>query len=299
MAFLNVSVPNLVTCGYLTEDHWFNPAAARDLNDVVLTSNQCLRLYGGFVRYEVLNVIAELNHDRHNAVAMNQGLAELISAAMEVQWREHNRFPGDTATEPEPYSEGVLPMVVKNAQVREHLPHKTLADLDDLEARYDGRHLRERLTAEQQDVNDEQFMALLRIERQQPVVVRQCRNPLCNATVVTTLDQAVTSIRRHGLRPEVGKTFSGKFFTPHTTCPTCNRDKSWLKNIPGGQFNGPRLKKASGHSLRVVSRAVGKRPGSGNNEAARKEVVEPSTNVLPAVGELPATITMPLSSPES
>ena len=297
MSFLTLSVPSLVSDGLLTEDHFFIGSNARDLNGQPLMEHQLLRLYGGVVLREVAETLVEL---RNEGLMMNEALASNIAAAMEIQWKEHDRFPGDTDRPPQPYSEGSLPLVVRSSMVREYLPYRTMSDMQDLIDRYEGKHLRWQLEASCTMVDEDTFARLLRTEQKQPVVVRTCQNPQCKTLVKTSLEQAVAAIRHFHLLPALGQPFAGKFFNPHAKCMACNRDRSWMKPV-----HGKFAPKEHGHTaaptnlgtvadLIAAQREVKKAPKKATKKAAPKKTAKKVTKKT-AKKTMPELVTVNLA----
>jgi hypothetical protein len=293
MSFLTTSIPSLVSDGFLTDDHYFVGAAARDLNGCPLAEHQLLRLYGGVILREIAETLVEL---RNEGLMLNEALASNIAASMELQWKEHDRFPGDCERPPQPYIEGIIPLVVRGAMVREYLPYRTLSDMRDLIDRYEGKHLRRQLEASCTTIDEDTFARLLRTEQKQPVVVRNCQNPSCKQLVKTTLEQAVAAIRHFHLLPEVGQPFAGKFFNPHAKCMTCNRDRSWMKPVRGKFSNKEASTVAAPSNLGTIADLIaGQRAHAAEkppkNAAAKKPAAKKATKKA-------KTATPPASVPE-
>jgi hypothetical protein len=206
--------------GLLTEDDWFVFHAARDCNNKKLNDNQLLRVYGAHARTEVPELVVELKHE---GLDISPDMLLAIAQAMDHQWAQHGEFPCDPERRPEPYNPHRIPVVVRNAMVRTHLPWQTLEDMRNLVKRYRGDFLRAELqAADKLDHMSEQIFAdLLRAERQQAVVTRICVNPACGQVARTTLEQAVAAIEKYHLLPQPGQPWSGKLFTPHQRCATC------------------------------------------------------------------------------
>jgi hypothetical protein len=211
-------VKDLIATGLLVQDQ-FAAHAVKDERDALFSPNQCLRAYGAEYTCMVRPFVMELERE---GIVVSPDYVSMVAQAMRHQWEQTGRFPFDVERRPEPFDPHALPLVVRNALVRTHIPWETLEAMRDLVRRYNGDFLRAELAASGKEFySDQVFADMLRAERQQPVVTRICINPGCGQLARTTLEQAVAAIEKYHLLPQPGQAWSGKLFTPHQRCLTC------------------------------------------------------------------------------
>jgi len=188
-----------------TTGGWVIPSEFYDEQKTVLIPDELFRVFGNVKLMTVPSLIAELA-DEPRGIELIPERCYAFADAMEHQWKTHDVFPCDPARVPERYHPHDLPTIVKRAMARTYHPYENREALKGLLAVYQGCFLA--------DVADE---AELKRVRQSPVETTLCRVPGCSNRVVTTVDQAARTIRRHRLI-ELDKPFR-----PHKLCQVCAR----------------------------------------------------------------------------
>lgn len=288
---------DLVAMGLLSEDDEFVHNNARDKNGKKLSVNQCLRAYGARCHTEIPVLCEELQRE---AVDISSDMILAIAQAMEYQWAATS-FPFDPEAKTEPYDPSRVPLVVRNAIVRVFIPYETPADLKRILRIYTGEELKERLkaTGTIERTSEHVFLAMLRAERAQPVVVRLCINPQCGRRAVTTVEHVATSTVKYHLDSTVD-TWSGKLYTPHQRCVNC---RALGKTVPAPtEFAGSSNRNRGGQRRFRGGSLRDKLQAALAPKAPPEPTPEPEPEMLmsvPVPAPEPQTITVPAETPEA